>query len=313
MEYVTLGKGGPTVSSIGLGMWQAGGAAWGADVTDGASIAAMRRARELGVTLIDTAEGYGQGHSEEVVGRAIHDLGRDNVVIATKVAGAHLRPELVSRACEGSLRRLGISEIDLYQVHWPDPWDQVPLGKTMKALEALHRAGKIRHIGVSNFAPRDLEEARTALSRVDVVEDQIHWSLLHRTVEEETVPYCRKEGIAVLAWSPLDKGLLTGKYHPGNKPSDEVRRNHKMLKDQNLVEVARLVDVLRDVGASRGKTPAQVALNWLQRQPGTVVPIPGAKNAVQSEENAGASGWALSDGEVRRISDESTSLRLDLF
>ena len=151
MEQVTLGKHGPKVSEIGLGMWQAGGPAWGADVTDDGCLAAIRRATELGVTLIDTAEGYGQGHSEEVVGRAVREVGRDNVVVATKVAGAHMRPELVSRACDGSLRRLGLSEIDIYQVHWPDPWDQVPLAKTMKALETLFKEGKIRHIGVSQL------------------------------------------------------------------------------------------------------------------------------------------------------------------
>jgi aryl-alcohol dehydrogenase-like predicted oxidoreductase len=314
MEYVTLGKDGPKVSAVGIGMWQAGGPAWGADVTDEGCLAAMRRAHELGVTLVDTAEGYGQGHSEEVVGRAVREIGRDNLVVATKVAGAHMRPELVSRACEASLRRLGISEIDIYQVHWPDPWDQVPLVKTMKTLEALHKEGKIRHIGVSNFAARDLEEARSALSRADIVEDQIYWSLLHRTVEEETVPYCRREGIGILTWSPLDKGLLTGKYHAGHKPSDEVRKNNpKILRDENLAEVGKLVAVLREIGGRHGKSAAQVALNWLTRQPGTVVPIPGAKSAAQAEENAGASGWALTDAEVRRIAEVSASLRLDFF
>ena len=313
MEYVTLGRNGPKVSEIGLGMWQAGGIAWGADVTDDACMAAMRRAHELGVTLIDTAEAYGQGHSEEVVGRAVREIGRDDLVISTKLSGAHLRANLVARACEASLRRLGISEIDLYQIHAPDPWDQAPLRDTMKALEALHREGKIRHIGVSNFAARDLEEARSALSRTDIVEDQVYWSLLHRTVEEETVPYCRKEGIAVLAWSPLDKGALSGKYHPGHKPTDEIRKNSKIWRDENLVEVQKLVVALREMGGRFGKTPAQVALNWLLRQPGTVVPIPGAKNPAQAEENAGAAGWSLSDSEVRRISDVAASISLDFF
>lgn len=313
MEHVTLGRGGPKVSAIGLGMWQAGGTAWGSDVTDEGCVAAMRRAHELGVSLIDTAEVYGQGHSEEVVGRAIKALGRDHLVIATKLAGAHLRPELVSRACEGSLKRLGISEIDLYQIHWPDPWDQVPLAGTMKALEKLHKEGKIRHIGVSNFAVRDLEEARAALSRTDIVENQVHWSLLHRTVEDEVLPYCAKEGIAVLPWSPLEKGILAGKYHAGNKPSDEIRKGSRMLRDGNLAEIAKLVEGLRAIGAKHGKTPVQVALNWLMRQPGTVVPIPGAKFPAQAEENAGAAGWELTSPEVRAISDASSALDLDLF
>jgi len=313
MEHVTLGKGGPKVSAIGLGMWQAGGTAWGADVTDEGCLAAMRRAHELGVTLIDTAEAYGQGHSEEVVGRAVREIGRDNVVIATKVSGSHLAPDLVARACDASRKRLGVSEIDVYQIHWPDPWDQVPLAKTMKALEKLHNDGKIRNIAVSNFAVRDLEEARAALSRTDIVENQVHWSLLHRPVEEEVVPYCTKEGIAILPWSPLEKGLVTGKYQSGPKPTDEVRKNNRMLRDENLAEIGNLVAALKDIGARHGKTPGQVALRWLMQQPGTVVPIPGAKTAAQAEENAGAEGWALTATEIRALSDASAALRLDLF
>ncbi len=313
MKTVTLGKRGPKVSEIGVGMWQAGGTAWGEDVSDGASLAAMGRAYDLGVTLVDTAEGYGAGHSEEIVGRGIRDIGRDRLVIATKVAGSHTREAYVERACDASLKRLGVHEIDVYQIHWPDPWEQASLKRTMKAMERLHKAGKIRHIGVSNFAVRDLEEARAALSRTDIVENQVHWSLLHRTVEEEVVPYCKKEGIAILPWSPLEKGLLAGKYHAGRKPTDEVRKGSRMLRDENLGEVGKLVAVLKAVGAKRGRTASQVALNWLMRQPGTIVPIPGVKNPAQAEENAGAAGWQLTAGEVRRVSEASDALTLDLF
>jgi len=313
MRTVALGKGGPKVSEIGIGMWQAGGPAWGADVSDEASLAGMRRAHELGVTLFDTAEGYGAGHSEEVVGRGIREIGRDHLVIATKVAGTHARREYVQRACDASLKRLGVHEIDIYQIHWPDPWDQASLKETMKAMERLHRAGKIRHVAVSNFAVRDLEEARSALSRTDIIENQVHWSLLHRTVEDEVVPYCKKEGVAILPWSPLEKGLLAGKYDATHKPSDEVRKGSKMLRDENLAEISKLVSVLMDVGAKHDRTATQVALNWLMRQPGTVVPIPGIKNAAQAEANAGAAGWELTAGEVRRISDASHALQLDLF
>jgi aryl-alcohol dehydrogenase-like predicted oxidoreductase len=313
MDYVTLGRDGPKVSEIGLGMWQAGGTQWGADVTDEGCLAAMRRAHELGVNLVDTSEAYGQGHSEEVVGQAIRELGREDLVIATKVAGAHLRAEYVARACEGSLRRLGISEIDVYQIHWPDPWDQAPLRATMKELERLHADGKIRHIGVSNFAVRDLEEARGALSRTDIVENQVHYSLLHRTVESEVLPYCAKEGIAVLAWSPLEKGILTGKYDASHKPTDDLRKGNKMLRDENLAGIGVFVEAVREIGARHRKTPAQVALNWLMRQPGTLVPIPGAKFPQQAEENAGAAGWSLTAGEVRAISEASKGLKIDLF
>src|SRR6266702_4644937 len=132
MDYVTLGRGGPKVSAIGVGMWQAGGKAWGADVRDVDCRKAMERAVELGINLVDTAEAYGDGHSETVMSRAIRNVGRNNVFVATKVGGWHLHADDVKKACAGSLKRLGVREIDLYQVHWPDPWSQVPLRETMK-------------------------------------------------------------------------------------------------------------------------------------------------------------------------------------
>ena len=210
MEYVALGRGGPKVSAIGLGMWQAGGKAWGSDVRDADCRKAMERAVELGINLVDTAEAYGDGHSEKVMSGAIKNVGRDNVFIATKVGGWHLRPNDVRKACAASLKRLGVREIDLYQVHWPDPWSQVPLRETMKALEALHRAGKIRHIGVSNFAVRDMREARNHLSRADLTSNQVRYNMLQREVEKEILPYCAREGIGVLAWSPSEKASSRG-------------------------------------------------------------------------------------------------------
>src|SRR2546426_80645 len=158
MECVSLGRGGPDVSAVGLGMWQAGGKAWGSDVRDADCREAMERAVELGINLVDTAEAYGDGHSERVMSRAIRNVGRDHVFVATKVGGWHLRADDVKKACAASLKRLGLREIDLYQVHWPDPWSQVPLRETMKALEALHQAGRIRNIGGSSFAVRELRK-----------------------------------------------------------------------------------------------------------------------------------------------------------
>lgn len=312
MQRVELGKRGIQVSRIGLGMWQAGGAQWGPDVNDPDCIAAMQRAAELGVNLIDTAEVYGQGHSEEVVGRAIQEIGRDQIVLATKVAGHHLRHDDVIRACEGSLKRLGVSEIDVYQVHWPDPWEQVPLRETMGALEFLHKKGRIRAVGVSNFAVRDLDEARSHLSRTDIVSNQVRYSLLHREVEAEVLPYCRREGISILAYSPLAQGVLTGRYGPANVPTDPVRKQSRLFRPENLRAADRLIATLRKIGEGHGKTIPQVALNWLHRDP-TVIPIPGAKRSSQAEENAGATGWTLADAEVRSIDEASELARLDLF
>lgn len=312
MDYIALGRGGPKVSAIGVGMWQAGGKAWGNDVRDADCRRAMERAVALGINLVDTAEAYGDGHSERVMRPAIQAVGRDNVFVATKVGGWHLRPDDVKKACAGSLKRLGVQEIDLYQIHWPDPWSQVPLRDTMKALEALHRAGKIRHIGVSNFAVRDLEEARSHLSRADVASNQVRYNMLQREVEAEVLPYCRREGIAVLAWSPIGKGVLSGKYHDGKRPKDRVRAEEDLFKPANLRSTAPLVRELRRIGRRREKTPAQVALAWLRRHP-HVIPIPGAKRPLQAEENAGAAGWSLSAAETRTLGRILARTRLDTF
>lgn len=314
MKQVALGKRGPKVSEIGIGMWQAGGKAWGEDVEDRDCQQAMERAVELGINLVDTAEAYGDGHSEEVVGKAIRAAGRDRVFVATKVAGEHLRAPDVERACRESLKRLGVREIDLYQVHWPNPWSLTPIPETMKALERLERQGKIRHIGVSNFAVRDLEEARASLSRTDIVSDQVQYSLLHREPEAGLVSYAKREGIALLAWSPIAKGILAGTYDATKRPTDRVRSDGDLFKPQNLKAVTPLLAQLRKIGRARKKTPAQVALRWLADHPG-VIPIPGAKRPAQAEQNAGAAGWSLTPAERSLLDRTSASAlaRLDTF
>lgn len=313
MEQVALGRNGLQVSRLGLGMWQAAGDLWGEDVRDEDCQAAIARAHELGVTLIDTAEAYGSGHSETVIGRAMKALKREEVVLATKVGGSHLRYDDVLRACEGSRKRLGVDVIDVYQVHWPDPWQQVPLRETMKALEALYREGKIRAIGASNFAVRDLEEARAVLSITDIVSDQVQYNLLHREIEKELLPYCRKEGITVLAWAPLAEGALTGKYNANHKPQDPLRKGHRYFADANLETVHRLLEVLNDIGrAHDGKSPPQVALNWLLAQEG-VIPIPGAKRPSHVESNVGALGWSMTGPERGRLQTALDEVRIDNF
>ncbi|MEM3659701.1 MAG: aldo/keto reductase [Thermoproteota archaeon] len=312
LEYVELGRSGLKVSVIGLGTWQASGKAWGSDVEDDQIVKAIVRAHELGVNLIDTAEAYGGGHSEEVVARAIREVGRENLVVATKVHGGHLRYNDVLKAAEHSLRRLGVREIDLYQVHWPDPWEQVPLKHTMRAMEKLYKEGKIRAIGVSNFAVRDLEEAKRHLSEASIVSNQVRYNMLQREIEEEVLPYCRRENITVIAYSPLAQGALTGKYGLSNKPSDGIRRGNKLFTDENLAEISRLLKVLDGIAKVRGKTIAQVAMNWLLRE-GNIVPIPGAKTPVQAEENAGAAGWRLSDRELKEIESVLKTLSIDFF
>jgi aryl-alcohol dehydrogenase-like predicted oxidoreductase len=214
----------------------------------------MRSAeRELGINLIDTAEIYGNGHSEEVVGRAISELGRDEFVVATKVHGAHLRHDELLRAAELSMRRLGVKYIDLYQVHWPDPWEQIPLRETMRAMEELYVQGKIGAIGVSNFAVRDLEEARSHLSKADISSNHVRYNMLQREVEEEVIPYCRRNGITVIAWSPLAQGALTGKYDAGKRPGDHIRSGNEIFRPGNMDRIAPLLRILGEIAGSRGR------------------------------------------------------------
>jgi len=312
MQRVELGRSGIKVSRVGLGMWQAGGKSWGKDVNDKDCVAAMVRAHECGVNLIDTAEVYGEGHSEEVVGKAIKAIGRDEVVVATKIAGYHMRERDVERACRGSLKRLGIKEIDVYQVHWPDPWDQVPFKEGFRALERCWKKGLIRAIAVSNFGVRDLEEARSHLSRADIVSDQLRYNLLQREIEAEVLPYCRRAGISVLAWSPLAQGVLADTYSLKRKPKDAVRKQNDLFSDANLRAARPLLQVLRRIARAHRATVAQVSLAALAREP-RVVPIPGAKRPAQAEENAGAAALRLTGAELRAIDAAGRRVRLETF
>lgn len=299
MKYTKLGNSGIQVSKIGIGAWQASDD-WHGD--ERAISKAIGRALELGVNLVDTAEAYGNGSSERVVGKALKTFGRENFVVATKVHGAHLRYEELQRACAGSLRRLGVREIDLYQVHWPDPWEQIPLKHTMKALEKLYREGKIRAIGASNFAVRDLVEARSYLAKADIVSNQVRYNLLQRDVEEEVLPYCTRENIAIIAWSPLAQGALTKNYDARNLPRKDVRKTNPLFSPRNITAAKKVLAVVSSIAKNRGCTPAQVALAWLARIR-VVIPIPGAKNPEQAGENALAVELRLNRSELNSIKD----------
>lgn len=259
------------ISSIGMGTWGIGGFSTPDYRYDEAAIKALRYGIELGITLIDTAEMYGAGHSEEVVGMAIKGL-REKVFIATKVWYTNLRYDDVLRSAEKSLKRLQIDVIDLYQVHWPNP--HIPLSETMKAMEKLVLDGKARFIGVSNFSVKLMEEARAALSKIDIVSNQVEYSLLSREVENDILPYCEREGITLIAYSPLGRGNIF------NDPRSKI---------------------LREIAKKYNKTPAQVALNWLiSKNP--VVAIPKAINLSHIKENANATGWRLSNEDLELLS-----------
>ena len=227
----------------------------------------LRRGIELGAFLIDTAEMY---RTEDAVGQAVKGI-RDRVFIATKVLGSHLRYGQVMQAAESSLRRLGTDYIDLYQIHWPNP--SVPIKETMRAMEALTDSGLVRYIGVSNFSVKELEEARAAMTKYPLVSNQVLYNLKRRGIEKDLLPYCQQNQITVIAYTPLADGSLT-------------------TRTQALQEVADEVD----------KTPAQVALNWFIYRPNVIV-IPKSNSLAHIEENCGASGWCLSEDQLRRLDE----------
>lgn len=299
MEYRRLGKSDLVVSAIGLGTWQWGsGTYWGYGKRYGRDdvIKIWDEAVKQGINFIDTAELYGRGMSEQMIGEIVpKDKG---TVIASKYWPFKPSSDFVFRSVEKSLRRLKVDLIDLYQVHYPNPTNS--LKKLMRNLERLVKDGKIRYIGLSNFGVKGIEEAQTALSFSDVVSDQVHYNLLARKPESDgTIEYCRKNNIAIIAWSPLEQGLLTGKYGPGVKVSG-IRRLRPAFSKRNLRKLKPLLDELEAVSVRHAKTPAQSALNWLLRND-NVVAIPGASNPKQVEDNCGGIRWTLMEEEIQRL------------
>jgi len=310
MEYTTLGTSDIEVSKIGLGTWQFGTEGWGfgQDFTDADALATMDKALELGINLIDTAEVYGDGRSEEIVGRALGGR-RERVVLATKVLPRHLREHDLIRACDESLRRLNTDWIDLYQIHAADPY--VPLTESMSGLAKLVRQGKVRSVGVSNFSVPLLRAAAEAFTG-NIVSNQVRYNLLQRDIEREILPYCREHGITVIAYSPLAQGILTGKYDKEHLPTDAIRQRNPLFRADNLEQVFPVIDLLREIGDEHGATPAQVALRWVTQQEG-VIAIPGAKRPGQVEENEGALDWSLTPDELARLDAASAGLKLSYF
>ncbi len=310
MEYTNLGKSDLKVSVIGLGAWQAGAKGWG-KIVDSDVKNAILTSIEMGLNFIDTAEVYGDGHSESVIGEVIKDI-RDEIIIATKASGGHLKPEYLERALEGSLKRLNTNYIDLYQVHWPDIYTS--LKGTMKTLEKMANDGKIRYIGLSNFSSCQIEEARSYLSTIDIVSNQVRYNILQREIEEEMLPYLKKENISVIAYSPLAQGLLTFKYDLANLEPSDVRKNNKLFSDSNIRMISSFLSVLREISMETGHSVVQLALNWLISR-GNVIPIPGAKNRDQATINLQSNGWRLTVEQSKKIEDQYQEIKdkLDTF
>jgi aryl-alcohol dehydrogenase-like predicted oxidoreductase len=300
MRYVPVG--GVRLSVIGLGTWQFGSAEWGygRSYAQGPARDITRRALELGVNLIDTAEIYGFGRSEQILGEALKGV-RDQAFIATKLfPAAPVEPVMGWRARE-SARRLGITTIDLYQLHWPNR--MVPLSLQMEGLRALQTQDVVRHVGVSNYSKGGWEAAERALGG-PVLSNQVSYSLAERGPDREIVPYARQRDRLVIAYSPLAQGFLSGRYDADHPPSGTARAANPLFQADNLEAGRDLLRALADVARRHGATSSQVALAWLVRRP-NVVAIPGASSVAQLEANAAAADLELSDEDDRLLTEAS--------
>jgi aryl-alcohol dehydrogenase-like predicted oxidoreductase len=294
MKYVEAG--GARISAIGLGAWQFGTVEWGygEDYAGGEALKIVHRALELGVNLIDTAELYGFGRSERIVGEAIKGH-RDSVFLATKLLPVGLPFQVASRA-RGSARRLGVDRIDLYQQHWPSP--MFPPGATMPRMRKLVESGLVAHVGVSNHSLAQWQVAEKHFGG-PVLSNQVKFNLLDRGPERDLVPWAHENGRVVIGYSPLAQGLLSGKYletAPRN-----LRRLRPAFSASSRGRLRPLIAALSEMATRHGATPAQVALAWLIRKP-NVVAIPGASSVHQMEQNAAAADIDLSDEEDARLS-----------
>ena len=301
MRYVDTA--GIRVSVIGLGTWQFGSAEWGygSDYSRQTAGEIVRRALDLGINLIDTAEVYGLGRSEQIVGEAIHGR-RERVFLATKIFPLGL-PFMVGSRARSSARRLGVEVIDLYQQHWESPL--FPPRSTMPRFRALVEEGLVRHAGVSNHSLAAWQACERAFGGA-VVSNQVRFSLIHREPERELLPWAQREGRIVIAYSPLGQGVLSGRYE--STPPTNFRRFRREFRDSAQGRYANLIAALRTTAVEHHATPAQIALAWLVSKP-NVVAIPGASSVQQLEENVAAADLTLTDKEIA-ILDMSETLRI---
>lgn len=299
MELRRLGHSEIEISPVIMGTWQTGKDMW-VGIDDQESIRAIKAAYDSGITTFDTAEVYGNGHSEKILGKTLGDV-RDKVVIATKVFSNHLKYEQVINACHGSLKNLDTDYIDLYLIHWPPGSfgsEKVPLEETMGAMTHLLEQGKIRSIGVSNFSRAQLAEAARYAS-VDSL--QPPYSLFWRMVETDAMPYCLENNITILAYSPMAQGLLTGKFGPNHKfAKGDHRFRNKLFQPSNYNRVQLALNKLLPIANANNITLGQLALAWIISQDG-VCAVAGARNAEQSTQNAEAASIRLSAQDLAEI------------
>jgi aryl-alcohol dehydrogenase-like predicted oxidoreductase len=317
MQTRTLGNSDLNITRVGYGAWAVGGSGWqfawgGQDDDD--SIAAIHRSLELGVNWIDTAAVYGLGHSEEVVARALKSWSGPRPYIFTKCGlrwdvsdkadvQKVLSRDSIRREVEDSLRRLSIDVIDLYQIHWPPDPDSPALEEGWSTMADLKREGKVRWIGVSNFSVSQLKRAQAI---APVTSLQPPYSLVHREVEDDILPYCLREGIGVIVYSPMASGLLTGamtRDRAAKLPKDDWRKGHPDFTEPNLSRNLALVDLLREIAKRHNRSVGEVAIAWTLGHPAVTGAIVGARNAKQAEGVMRAGDLRLNDKEVNEIEE----------
>ncbi|MHC4169051.1 MAG: aldo/keto reductase [Planctomycetota bacterium] len=309
MQTRRLGDTDLELTTVGLGTWAMGGPwefGWGPQ-DDGEAIAAILAALEAGINWIDTAPAYGLGHAEELVARAIEQLS-EKPIIATKCGILWnekkekltcLKARSIRDECHASLERLGVETIDLYQMHWPDPDEDME--EAWEEMTRLHEEGKVRYIGVSNFS---VDQIRRAQKTHPVASLQPPYSMLHREVEDELLGYCAANDIGVVAYSPMQRGLLTGKFSAERLASlapDDHRKRHRDFQEPQFSATLELVECLKPIAERNGRTCAQLAISWVCRRPEVTAAIAGARRPEQIIETAPASDWNLSAEDIEEI------------
>jgi aryl-alcohol dehydrogenase-like predicted oxidoreductase len=329
MEYRKIGFSDLELSVITFGAWAVGGWKWGGTNRKEA-VEAIQAAYDLGVTSVDTAPVYGQGTSEEIVGVAIKNYSRDKVQILTKFGMRwdlakgdyffsskdnngkeidiykHSGKESIIKECEDSLQRLRTDYIDLYQIHWPDK--TTAIAETMEALNMLVKQGKVRHAAVCNYNVEQVIEAR---KHVNIISNQVPYSMVRREIDDAIVPFCIENNISILAYSPLERGLLTGKLKQDHKFADgDHRADIHYFLEENIKRTNQFLDKIKTIALEKNASLSQIVLRWTIEQPGIVIALAGARNAEQAIQNAKAIDIKLTREEIIFINQELEKLEL---
>ncbi len=329
MKHKHLGKSDIKVSPIAFGAWAIGGWMWGG-AEETAAVRAIRTAFDLGITTIDTAPVYGFGKSEELVGRAMEGVARDKYQILTKFGMNWETPEgefyfdskdndgnpikiykfasrkQIYKEIEDSLKRLKTDYVDLLQIHWPD--NTTPISETMSALKDLIKEGKIRAAGVCNYSAAQVEEA---LKTLDIVSNQVPYSMINRGIEADVVPQALDKDLSIIPYSPLQRGLLTGKIKPGHKFNDgDTREGNRFYTPENIDRTDKLLEKIRPIADGHNASLAQLVLNWTTRQPAMDCVLAGARNEQQVQDNVKALSFELSPEELQQIAQAIGEFKL---